>query len=182
METLALTRGHAETRVLEIGTGSGCVAVTLARRQPGLTVTTVDISLPATEIARQNAERHAVADRVVFLAGDAFDALPAGERFDLVVSNPPYVPHDEIAQLDPDVRLHEPHLALDGGADGVDMIRRLIADAPDYLTPGGHLLFEIGYEQGAAACGLLTEDGRYTDVRIIKDLSKHDRVAAARLA
>src|SRR5581483_5291352 len=112
-----------------LGTGSGCIAVSIAHqtKKQGTRVTATDISPDALDVARRNAERHEVADRITFLQGDLFAAVPAGSTFDLVVSNPPYVTPTELAALTPDVREHEPRLALDGGPDGLAFYRRIAA-------------------------------------------------------
>ncbi len=182
METLSHLGDQAESTILEIGTGSGCIPITLAKRHSSVRITSVDISEAASDVAKSNAETHEVADRIDFQIGDLFSPLESGTQFDLIVSNPPYIKEDDIAELDPDVRLHEPHLALNGGADGLDVIRRLIETAPQWLKPGGWLLFEIGEDEGNACRELFTANGSYTNIQIIKDLNKHDRVAKAQLA
>lgn len=181
METLDAARSAADPRILEIGTGSGCVAVTCAVQLPTANVTTVDISPRALIVARENAEKHEVSKRVRFLEGDLFAPLDADERFDIIVSNPPYVRDDEADTIQPDVVRHEPPLALFSGVDGLDLIRRMVAESPGYLDPRGRLLFEIAPEQADAVRELLLETGRYDDIRLIKDLAGAIRVAAARL-
>ena len=129
----------------DVGTGSGCLAVALARQVGGARVVATDVSAGALEVARRNARRHGVADRVTFVQSSLLDGV--GGVFDLIVSNPPYVPTDLFVTLPPEVREHEPRLALDGGPDGLDAIRGLIAQAVSRLTAGGHLIVEFGVGQ-----------------------------------
>ena len=172
-------KGRDAPRVLDIGTGSGCIAITLAVNCPAATITAIDVSPAALAIAQDNAEKHKVVGRIRFEAGDLFGPLADAEQFDLIVSNPPYISSTEIETLMPDVRLHEPLTALDGGPDGLKVIRRLVADAPRHLVPGGLLLFEIDSEQADSATQWLAADGRYEDVTLLKDLAKKPRVVRA---
>jgi len=174
-EVLRAIPKDAEREVLDLCTGSGCIAVSLAAERPLLTVTAVDLSPAAAALARENAEALHVADRVRVLEGDLFAPLPPGARFHVIVSNPPYVNSGEIAGLSAEVR-HEPRMALDGGADGLDLVRRITAAAGEYLEPGGLLGFEIGETQGAALLALLTAAG-YADVRVERDLERRERLA-----
>ena len=135
---------------LDFGTGSGCLAVTLAVQCPPATLHALDISDAALALARQNAARHQVAERVTFHLGDGFAALPGGLKFDLIVSNPPYIASAEIETLEPEVRDFDPRLALDGGADGLDFYRRLATGAAEFLRPGGKLMLEFGDGQAEA--------------------------------
>jgi release factor glutamine methyltransferase len=135
---------------LDFGTGSGCLAVTLACKCPAAEICAVDISPEALALARQNAARHGVAERVRFLQGDGFAALPGDTRFDLILSNPPYIPTGEIASLQPEVKDFDPRGALDGGADGLDFGRRLAAEAGLFLKPEGRVMLEIGDGQATA--------------------------------
>ncbi len=179
VEAIEWLKSQNSLRVLDVGTGSGCIAITLAVNCPVATITAIDVSPAALAIARDNAEKHKVAGRIRFEAGDLFDPLADGEQFDLIVSNPPYISSAEIETLMPDVRLHEPLTALDGGTDGLNVIRRLLADAPRHLVPGGLLLFEIDSQQADFATQLLAADGRYEDVTLLKDLAKNPRVVRA---
>jgi len=129
---------------LDFGTGSGCIAIALASNCPTAQVQALDISAPALAVARDNAARNGVADRIQFHGGDGFAALPPDSAFDLIVANPPYIPSNEIAALTPEVRDHDPRPALDGGADGLDFFRRLAAEAARHLVPAGQLLVEFG--------------------------------------
>lgn len=129
-------------RVLDVGTGSGCIAIACARRFDRAHVDAVDLSAAALEVAARNVERHAVSDRVRLLRGDALEPV-RGERYDLIVSNPPYVSDAEMAALPPEYA-HEPDLALRAGSDGLDVVRRLLAGAADLLEAGGALFVEVG--------------------------------------
>jgi len=137
--------GGPRLLLADVGTGSGCLAVALAREIGGARVVATDVSAAALEVARCNARRHGVADRVTFVRTFLLDGVSG--PFDLVVSNPPYVPADLFETLPPEVREHEPRLALDGGADGLDTIRGLLAQAVTRLAPGGHLIVEFGVGQ-----------------------------------
>ena len=148
------SRGSAGATVLDLGTGTGCLAIAIAAQVPAAELHAADISEAALEIARRNAERHQVAGRIRFHCGDGFGPLPAGLRFDLIVSNPPYIASEEIATLQPEVRDHDPRLALDGGADGLDFYRRLASEAGARLNGGGRLMVELGDGQEKAARGL----------------------------
>lgn len=173
---LALT--FKSPRVIDIGTGSGAIAVALACHLPEAAITAIDISAQALELARHNASRNGVSDRIRFLEGDLLEAV-AEERFDIVVSNLPYVSEVDRALLSVEVRDHEPALALFAGEDGLDVYRRLIPGAFDALISGGFLLLEIGYGQSGSITGLL-EDSGFERIEFIPDLQSIDRVACAR--
>lgn len=130
--------------VLDFGTGSGCLAIALASKCPAAEVYAIDISPEALAVARQNSARHGLGERIRFLQGDGFAAVPAGMRVDLIISNPPYIASGEIASLQPEVRDHDPHRALDGGADGLDYGRRLAAESAPFLKPQGRIMLEFG--------------------------------------
>jgi release factor glutamine methyltransferase len=179
MEVLTLAKSFPSPRILDVGTGSGCIAVAIAANMKSASLTAIDISEAALNVARENAETNKVADQIAFLTGSGFSPLTADEMFDFIVSNPPYVTEGEFDQLQPDVRLHEPKLALVSGKDGLDLARILIQETPKHLRPGGFLLLEIAPEQARAVQGLLEADGRYENVRILKDLANNPRVAAA---
>lgn len=176
---LALARRPAT--VIDVGTGSGCIAVALATNLPDVAVYAIDISRPSLAVARSNAERHGVEDRIQFMVGDLLDRRPA--PVDVIVSNPPYVSADEWAALPSAIRHHEPRLALDGGPDGLEVIRRLLSQAEGLLEPGGVLLVEIGASQGRAVQEIaetaFPEDG--TTIRIHPDLAGRDRVLEVQL-
>lgn len=179
VEALELLKPIAETRVLEIGTGSGCIAVSLAVNRPQARVIATDASPAALKIASRNAEHHRVADRVEFRSGDLFAPLREDEQFNLIVSNPPYVPTAEIDRLAADVREHEPRSALDGGTDGLDIIRRIVAGAAPYLSTGGWVVLECGPEQVPAVQDLFGRAG-YSEVRVRQDLAGRGRAVCAR--
>lgn len=174
--------GTGTPLIVELCTGSGAVAIALARELPGARVLATDISWRALGVARANARAHGVAERVGFLRGDVWRplaSLSGAARADLVVANPPYVPSGLLAALMPEVRW-EPRRALDGGPDGLRIVREIVAGAPDRLRPGGHLLLEIGEDQGAAVRELLEATGSLEACRLVQDLAGRDRVAVAR--
>ena len=169
-------------QVLDIGTGSGVIAVSLAKELPSAVIWATDISPAALEIAGNNAACNGVAARVRLFHGDLFDAI--GEftgRFALIVSNPPYIRSAEIDALEPEVSRWEPRGALDGGADGLDFYRRIVRQAGDYLAPNGAVVVEVSADMGKEVSGLFTAGG-YTDVAIVRDYAGRDRVVVARLA
>jgi release factor glutamine methyltransferase len=164
--------------IADVGTGTGCIAVTLALERPSAVVTAIDISPDALALARENARRFGVEDRIGWRLDDLLTGLPAGSLH-AIVSNPPYVSDAEWAQLDPEIRDHEPRIALVGGPDGMALIRRLVEQARHALAPGGTLWMEIGNEQGPAVRDLLAARG-FEGVAIRRDLAGRDRFAAAR--
>ncbi len=151
---LKLVTGDEKVSFCDLGTGSGCIAVTLLHQLPLAHGTAVDVSAEALAVATRNAARHRVTDRIEFVLSDCFTSVPR-QSFDLIVSNPPYVAEDAVATLQREVRDFDPRVALTAGADGLDVIRRLVRDAQDYLRPGGHLLFEIGFDQHEVVGGLI---------------------------
>ncbi len=178
-ETLvALALADPFARVLDLGTGSGCILVTLLAERPGAQGVGTDISPQALLIAGENAARHGVADRLVLTPSDWFGDI--GGRYDLIVSNPPYIAAEEIAGLAPEVRDHEPRGALTDGADGLTAYRAIAEGAGRFLAPGGRLLVEIGPAQGPAVSRLFGEAG-LERVTVHPDLDGRDRVVAARL-
>lgn len=162
--------------VCDLGTGSGAIALALASERPGDRVVATDASTAALDVARGNAKRLGLG-RVEFLHGDWFAPL-AGRRFDLIASNPPYIADGDPHLARGDLR-HEPATALASGADGLDDLRRIVAGAPAHLLPGGWLLLEHGYDQGAAVRGLLLDAG-FVDVCTERDLEQRDRVSLGR--
>jgi len=162
---------------LDLGTGSGCVAVALASERDDLRVDAVDVSPAACEVARRNAERHGLADRITVLEGNLFDPVPDGSRYAAIVTNPPYVIGAEIDTLSAEVR-REPRLALDGGADGLEVIRRILDRAPEFLEPGGWLLTELDPRQAATVARELGPAALGVEGEIIGDLTGRDRVVA----
>jgi release factor glutamine methyltransferase len=180
MMCLELAKSSSQVRVVDIGTGSGNLAIAVAKQHAGAQVTAVDRSAEAIAVARRNAERHGVAERLTFVVGDLFRALPADAQFDFVLSNPPYIPSDEIAQLPPGVRDYEPHAALDGGPDGFAVFDELVRQAKECLAPGGYLIVEIGAPQEQPAKERLVRQGGYELAEVIRDFSNHPRVLRAR--
>lgn len=176
LAALESTASCTTPRILDVGTGSGAIAVALARALPSAQVTAVDLSSAALDVARSNAERNAVSVR--FLEGDLI-APVADESFELIVSNPPYVPHSDRALISVEVREYEPSLALFGGADGLDIYRRLLPAAFAALVPSGSLLVEIGFTQAAAVEELFAAAG-FEQIHITPDLQGIPRVIAAR--
>lgn len=166
--------------ILDVGAGSGCIAVTLAVKLPAAHITAVDISPEALALARLNAERHSVAGRITFVQSDLLSNLqPPLTNYHLLLANLPYIPSAELRRLP--VADHEPGLALDGGLDGLALIRRLLEEAPQVMSPQGRLLLEIGAAQGEAAAALARAAFRGAQVSIHKDLAGLDRILAVAL-
>ena len=176
---------NEELLVADIGCGSGCIAVSLAKELPEARFIAVDLSPSAVAVATDNAVRHDVSSRIMFIVGDLLE--PVGhvlaelprDDCDAIVSNPPYIESDGIESLEPEVKDHEPRSALDGGADGLDIIRRLVAESPRYMAPGALLLFEIGFGQSKHVLAL-AEGSPLSDVRVVDDLQSIPRVVVAR--
>lgn len=166
---------NPSTRVLDLCTGSGCIAVSLAKLGK-VDVTATDISEKALSVAAENAELNDAS--VHFFRGDLYEALPSEEKYDIIVSNPPYIRTSVIDTLEPEVRDHEPLIALDGTADGLEFYRRIISLASNYLNSNGSVFFEIGYDQGDAVTDLL-RNASYSAVQVIKDYGGNDRVVMA---
>nr|MBN2278831.1 peptide chain release factor N(5)-glutamine methyltransferase [candidate division Zixibacteria bacterium] len=161
--------------ILDLGTGSGVIAVTITAELAGAYVTAVDISRAALMMARKNAAIHALDSRIKFAVSDLFSGILTDEKYDLILSNPPYIAEKEYDTLPPEV-LADPRQALVSGPEGLDLIKRLIDKAPDHLNPNGRLMFEIGYDQGKKIAKLTADDSRYRSLSIIKDLNDIDRV------
>jgi release factor glutamine methyltransferase len=166
-------------RFCEIGVGSGCISIALLVNMHNASAVGFDISEAALEIAAENAETHAVSQKLELKRSDVFEAL-TNERFDLIVSNPPYVPTSEISTLQEEVRSFEPRIALEGGEDGLDMVRRIVAKSPEYLDPGGLLYIEIGWNQSENA-GQLLDDAKWEGIEFLPDLQGIPRILKARL-
>ena len=158
--------------IVDIGTGSGCIAVSLAKKLPNAFMIGIDSSTEALQVARKNAERHGVTGRCEFIQGDMFG--PLKEKVDVIVSNPPYIPSAEIDDLQPEVRDWEPREALDGGPDGLSHIRRLIEESPEHLKSGGLLCFEFGFDQAAVIKEAAAK--RFSQIEIIRDYSGIERI------
>ena len=167
-------------RVLDIGTGSGCIAITLAKELPTVELWAVDLSSAALTIALANARHHGVEQRINFLQGDLFSAIPEDSRFDVVVSNPPYIARDELTALQPEVRDWEPQAALDGGNDGLAFYRRLVNDSPKHLRPSGWLIMELGAGQCSIVMRLIQAQSNFRESFCVQDYAGFNRVIAAR--
>lgn len=178
LAALEAVKDRPAPRILDLGTGSGCIAVSLAVKLPAARAVAIDISPDALDVARANAARHGVAERIEFRPGDLFKPV-AGETFDLIVSNPPYISTSELAGLQEEVRDHEPRHALDGGTDGLAFYRRIAAEAPAHLAAGGTAAVEVGWQQAEAVRGIFAAAGWGT-VSSIKDAGGIARVIVAR--
>jgi release factor glutamine methyltransferase len=177
---LKLLPRSADVFICDVGTGSGCIAIALMQQLPHARAVAIDISPGALAVARRNAARHSVTERIDFVLSDCFDALTLREShasFDLIVSNPPYVEEGAMADLQREVRDFEPRNALAAGADGLDIIRRLLLAAGDFLKTGGYFLFEIGFSQAAAVRELL-DPKIWKLMDIYKDLQGIPRTVA----
>jgi release factor glutamine methyltransferase len=173
---------YPRARVLDLGTGPGAIAVALAANAPQVSVVATDIWPPALALARRNAVSNKVAERIVLVAADLFERLDAGPglgKFDLVISNPPYILDDQIALLDPEVRNFEPRVALRGGPDGLDFFRRIAARVKSHLERDGLLVLEVGAGQDSAVAAILAAAGM-RPAGVIKDLDGIARVVTAR--
>ena len=168
-------------RVLELGTGSGAVAVSVAKENQHVHILASDIDPPTLRIASLNALQAGVTGSIEFLAADLFSAIRPGTTFDVICSNPPYVPRDLIPTLEPEVRDFEPHAALDGGPDGLDVIRELARQARHYLNEAGALVLEIGDGQDESVTQILTGIGGFREILTLADLSGKPRVVKAKI-
>lgn len=174
---LALAAMPAGGRVLDLGTGTGCIAIAMLAHMDGISAVAVDLSALALAAARDNAERHKVAGRLSLLEGNWFEPVPS-QRFDIIVSNPPYITSAVVETLAPEVKDFDPRLALDGGPDGLAPYRLLATRSDAWLNAGGRILVEIGHDQGAAVSALFLEAG-FDDVSVHRDLAGLDRVVVA---
>jgi release factor glutamine methyltransferase len=179
---LEFVANKRDARVLDIGTGSGAIAIAIAVNALQARVIAVDISADALEVAARNAENNRVEDRVTLRRGDCFRILDGGRElgsFELIVSNPPYLADAEIAALEPDVRGYEPRVAMTAGAGGLDILRRIAVDAPEHLVRDGELIVEVAMGQATAVASLVEEAGLRV-VTVINDFAGHQRVVRAR--
>ncbi len=162
--------------IADVGTGSGILAVCCAKHLPLASVTAIDISATALAVATRNAERHSVAERITFVESNLFENLPNQQQFDLILSNPPYVSTEEMAELDPEVRDFEPHLALDGGVQGMEIVERLLKQSVDRLRPDGWLLIEVSPMNAKRVEQLVDEMTGLNRQATLNDLAGHARV------
>jgi len=169
------------SRFLDVGTGSGAIAIAIAHHRPNATGMAVDISRSALEVARHNGAKHQLDPRLTFVESDLFAALTPGDRFDVIVSNPPYVRHEEWNELEPEVKNFEPRSALEAGEDGLDIFRRLITESPRWLQPGGWLLAEFGINQVELLLDLITRAELYEIPSFVEDDSRKPRVLCVRV-
>jgi release factor glutamine methyltransferase len=168
--------------IMEIGTGSGNIAVSLAKNLSNVEIYTNDISHDALSLAKENIKRHDVADKVSLLHGDFFEAFNRSverKHIDFIVSNPPYISESEWNELEPEVKEHEPRQALVGGEDGFYFYRKIIRDAADWLRPGGYLIIEIGETQASTIIKLMQNESNYCEIEPIKDLQGKERIISA---
>ncbi|MFQ5795350.1 MAG: peptide chain release factor N(5)-glutamine methyltransferase [Candidatus Bipolaricaulia bacterium] len=177
IEDLGSRGDRGDLRILDLGTGTGAIAISLARVLPDAFICAVDISAAALDLARENAARNEVVDRIAFLRSNWVSGLSG--RFDCIVSNPPYIDAEELGELEAELR-YEPHIALDGGEGGLDALRTIIREAPDHLNDGGGLYLEIGERQGEAVKQIILETGDFEPPEVLKDLSGKDRIVRAR--
>jgi release factor glutamine methyltransferase len=174
-----IIRTNKVKTLLDLCCGSGVIGISLARRNPGLKVTATDSSAAAKALTQSNAKRNSA--KIDVLIGDLFTPL-GHKKYDMIVSNPPYIPREVIGTLADEVRRFEPQDALDGGPSGLDFYQKIIADAPSHLKKAGWLVLEIGHDQAKAVAKLIEENGSYDEINVFKDLAKHDRTVAAQLA
>jgi release factor glutamine methyltransferase len=168
----------APLRILELGTGSGAITIALASEISAHTFVATDLNMNAINVARRNEHALLFGKSINWIVGDWFEPIKNNDlNFDLIVSNPPYICKDVIAELEPEIFLHEPMFALDGGVDGLGCYRKIIPEAAERLCPGGYLILEIGFDQKASVENIARDGGYYRSVSFKKDYAGHDRVA-----
>jgi release factor glutamine methyltransferase len=167
-------------RIADLCTGSGAIALALAKHLPNARIIATDVSEPAAAVAVENARRLDLAGQVEVRIGDLFEPLAGEAPFHIITANPPYIPTGDLAGLDRNVRDYEPRSALDGGADGLDFHRRLLAGAAGHMRPGGRLFIEMQFDQGQGLQGLAEASGAWAQVHILRDFGGHERVLLAR--
>ena len=181
LAVLSEDAGPGARRILELGTGSGAVILALAVERPGDILRATDQSEEVLSIARDNAGRHGVSQRISFFCGDWFTPIDREvDGFDLILSNPPYIRRKDIPNLQPEIFRFEPNAALDGGLSGIDSLEHIITTAPSYLRPNGHLLLEIGHDQRTLLERVIEKTGSYKETVFIKDYGGHNRVLSIR--
>ncbi|UCG63005.1 MAG: peptide chain release factor N(5)-glutamine methyltransferase [Candidatus Zixiibacteriota bacterium] len=169
------SKPYSKPSIIDLGVGSGVISITMAKELDDCEITAVDISEAAIEIARRNAIALEASDKIHFLHSDYFDNIPVDARYDLILSNPPYISAEEYKTLPPEV-LADPRLSLLSGKEGLDAIKRIVKQAPDYLAACGRVMFEIGYNQADRVTEFTEKDDRYKSIVILKDLNDVDRV------
>jgi release factor glutamine methyltransferase len=174
-KTLSLIGQTEEPLICDVGTGSGCIIISLLHDRPGARGVALDISPKALNIAKRNADRLEVSNRLDLRESDCFAAVTANERFDFIVANPPYVPEGAYATLQREVRDHEPVEALVSGPDGLNMIRRLLRDAWDFANPNGYFLFEMGFDQNEGVLALVSQS-KWRLTEVLDDLQSIPRI------
>lgn len=174
-EVIKLAKENDAKNILDIGTGSGAITVSLAKYLENIKVTSVDISETALKIGQKNAIDNEVSDKITFVKSDLFENIDKEKKFDIIVSNPPYIKREVIDTLDKQVKDYEPYGALEGGIDGLDFYRAITKQSKDYLKEGGILAYEVGHDQSEDVSKLMEMDG-YTNIYTIKDLQQIDRV------
>ena len=178
-EVIKIAKKINAKKILDLCTGSGAIAISLAKYIDKSNITAVDISSKALNVAKLNAKNNEVEDRITFVESDLFENLKK-EKYDIIVSNPPYIKKEVLKKLDKEVQ-KEPNLALNGGYDGLDFYRKIIKNAEEYLKFNGYLCFEIGYDQKEDVENLLKEQEKYANITCKKDLCDNDRVVTAKL-
>ena len=178
-EVIKIAKKIRAKKILDLCTGSGIIGVSLAKYLENCEITATDISKKALEVAKKNAIINKVEDKITFLDSDLFTNIPK-DKYDIIVSNPPYIKKDIIKKLDKQVR-KEPNLALDGGIDGLDLYRKIIPQSYEYLKYNGYLCLEIGFDQREDVLNLIKESQKYSEIYSLKDLYDNDRVVVAKI-
>jgi len=178
-EVIKLSKKFAKPKILDLCTGSGAIAVSLAKYVNSAEIYASDISKEALDVAKINAKKNEVENKITFIESDLFMQIPKN-KFDIIVSNPPYIRKDVIEDLDEEVK-KEPIIALDGGTDGLDFYRKIAKDAYDYLKYNSYLCFEIGYDQKIDVIEILENEKKYTNIYSKKDLYENDRIIIAKV-
>lgn len=179
-EVINIAKKIRAKKILDLCTGSGAIAVSLAKYIEDSQITATDISEKALRVAKLNAKNNEVEDKITFLKSDLFKEIPK-EKYDIIVSNPPYIRKEEIERLDREVK-KEPHIALDGGEDGLDFYRKIIHNSEEYLKFNGYLCLEIGYDQKIDVIELIENEEKYKDTYSKKDLYGNDRIVITKLS
>ena len=178
-EVIKLSKKFLKPKILDLCTGSGAIAISLAKYIENAEIFASDISKKAIDVAKINAEKNKVKDRITFYESDLFKDIPKN-KFDIIVSNPPYIRKDVIETLDEEVK-KEPHIALDGGIDGLDFYRKICKESFEFLKYNSYLCFEIGYDQKIDVIEILENEKKYSNIYSKKDLYENDRIVVAKL-